>query len=154
MSYGHLCATPSSKKQQQSKKLTRKLRTFGPGDRVMMRDYSYHRTTPWTPACVTRKTGPVSYTVTANDTTYRRHADQLAPTQITAAEPPSLDDARPEAPPAPPSAPADSNGDAAQGPPQPPPPLPQPPQHVRRSTRTKTSVQRYGNAVPWTAINK
>ena len=124
----------------------------------MMRDYAQRRETPWIAAKVVKKTGPVSYQVTTNDRTYRRHADQLTSTRITmASTPPPInfedittdptmhDTTNP---------PADSPSDGATGTPPAKELTPAQPPTLRRSSRATQHVQRYGESVPWSALKK
>ncbi|XP_062864462.1 uncharacterized protein K02A2.6-like [Trichomycterus rosablanca] len=63
-------------KQKQVHDRGTKMRTFQPGDEVMVQNYSYG--SKWVPATVHTCTGPVSYTVvTVNGQIWRRHVDQI-----------------------------------------------------------------------------
>lgn len=59
-------------------------RVFSSGESVLARDY---RGEPkWIPATVIAQAGPVSYTVQATDSVWRRHVDQLLQTAPVSAE--------------------------------------------------------------------
>ncbi|XP_030580469.1 uncharacterized protein K02A2.6-like [Archocentrus centrarchus] len=63
-------------KQKESHDTKKKLRSFAPGDKVFIRNYSYGP--KWIPAVILSSSGPVSYTVTiGNGQTLKRHVDQV-----------------------------------------------------------------------------
>ena len=54
------------------------LRTFEPGQTVIVRDYRPSTKLNWVPGTISEKTGPVSYRVqVGHDATWRRHLDQI-----------------------------------------------------------------------------
>lgn len=72
-------------KQKQAHDKNRKLRSFAPGDNVLVRNYSYGP--KWIPAVIQNPLGPVSYTVSlGSGQTMKRHVDQVR-AGLTAAAP-------------------------------------------------------------------
>ncbi|XP_041961667.1 uncharacterized protein K02A2.6-like [Alosa sapidissima] len=63
-------------KQKQAHDTSKRLRSFSPGDKVFIRNYSYGP--KWIPAVIQDASGPVSYTVIiGSGQTMKRHVDQV-----------------------------------------------------------------------------
>ncbi|XP_039887198.1 uncharacterized protein K02A2.6-like [Simochromis diagramma] len=63
-------------KQKENHVTKKRLRSFTPGDKVFIRNYSYGP--KWIPAVIVRASGPVSYIVTiGSGQTVKRHVDQV-----------------------------------------------------------------------------